>query len=247
MPLDVYLLPAGTSAEELTGRTVVVIDILRATTTITQALVAGAREVIPCLEIDEARKIAAGLPDAAVLGGERSGRRIEGFHLGNSPAEYTAEAVRDKTVIFTTTNGTRAMQLCRGARRVLLGAFNNLSAVVAELRGEDDFVLLCAGTDGHVTREDVLFAGAVIGTLIEYCPVPQPWNDEAFLASCAWGAIAGHEDKFLLSCLVESRGGRNLVSIGMAEDVAFAAKIDTTHVVAELQVNAWRIRPVRSD
>src|SRR5205823_10380648 len=141
-------------------KTVVVIDVLRATTTIVHALAAGAREVVPCLEVEDARRIAAELGKAAILGGERRGLPIPGFDVGNSPAEYTRQRVGGKTVVFTTTNGTRAMQRCKFASRVLLGAFVNFSAVCRELAVVDHVALVCAGTDGHVTREDTLLAGA---------------------------------------------------------------------------------------
>src|SRR5438067_13583166 len=99
--LDVYLLPDLVESAALAGEMVVVIDVLRATTTIIHALAAGAREVVPCLEIDEARGVAGRLGKAAVLGGERGGVAIAGFDLGNSPAEYTRERVGGKTVVFT--------------------------------------------------------------------------------------------------------------------------------------------------
>src|SRR5579862_6055151 len=128
--LHVHLLPALVEPEELAASTVVVIDVLRASTTINQALAEGATEVIPCLEVEEARRIAAGLPSGlTVLGGEREGLRIPDFDLGNSPGEYRPDTVAGKTVVFTTTNGTRAMIACRAASRVLVGAFVNWSAV----------------------------------------------------------------------------------------------------------------------
>jgi 2-phosphosulfolactate phosphatase len=164
--LDVFLLPDLAAPDELAGRTVVVVDVLRATTTIIHALAAGATEVVPCLEVDEAQRIAAQHPGAAVLGGERGGSKIPGFDLGNSPTEYTPAAVADKAVIFTTTNGTRAMDRCRRARRVLLGAFVNLSAICRELTAGRQIAIVCAGTDGRVTREDTLFAGAVVHELV---------------------------------------------------------------------------------
>src|SRR5438132_10850132 len=107
---------------------VVVIDVLRAAPTIFQALAAGATEVVPCLEVEEAKKIAVQIARSAILGGERGGKQIPDFDLGNSPAEYTPERVAGKTVVFTTTNGTRAMLRCEAARRVLIAAFTNLSA-----------------------------------------------------------------------------------------------------------------------
>src|SRR5262245_17681938 len=102
--LDVYLLPDLAEPAALAAKTVVVIDVLRATTTIVHALAAGAREVVPCLEVEEARQVAARLGKVAVLRGERGGVAIAGFDVGNSPAEYTRERVGGKTVVFTTTN-----------------------------------------------------------------------------------------------------------------------------------------------
>jgi 2-phosphosulfolactate phosphatase len=253
MPIDVYFLPDWTSTEEFADRTVIVIDILRATTTITQALAAGATEVIPCLEVEDAchieRRYAAPpeLERRTVLGGERGGCRIEGFQLGNSPAEYTKESVGGKTVLFTTTNGTRAMHQCRQAKRVLLGAFNNLSAVMAAVRGESDVALLCAGTNGRVTSEDVLFAGAVVHSFVANHSDRSLLNDEAILALDAWERLVNEGVKdHLVDRLRQSRGGRNLVQLGMFEDIAFAAQIDTTSVVAELNLAEWRIHPMRA-
>ena len=131
--VHVHLLPQLVRPEELAGTTVVVIDMLRATTTIVEALSAGAVAVIPCGEIEEARQCARQRSPAALLGGERGGRPIAGFDLGNSPAEYTAERVGGKTVVLTTTNGTRALLHSRQAARVLVAAFANCAATTAAL------------------------------------------------------------------------------------------------------------------
>ena len=168
--IDVFLLPALVQPEELAGRTVVVIDVLRATTTIVQALASGATQVIPCQEIADARNLAIELPCPLLLGGERGGKQIPGFDLGNSPAEYTRDVVAGKTIVFSTTNGTRAMLRCKAARRVVIGAFLNFSAVCRELAGEERIALVCAGTDGHVTREDTLLAGAIVDDLCRAIP-----------------------------------------------------------------------------
>lgn len=246
MTLHVHFLPSLIRPEALTGSTLLVIDVLRATTTITQALAAGTREVIPCLEVDEARRLAVPLRDTAVLGGERSGQRIAGFNLGNSPREYTPAVVKDKILVFTTTNGTRAMQSGRTAKRVLLGAFLNLSAVVNALQNEPHIALLCAGTDGHITQEDVLFAGAVVHRLCESGSPRSDQNDEALLASAAWQNLLHRGTESLVEELLISRGGRNLVELGMSEDVRFSAKIDTTSVLGELLLDDWRIRTLRA-
>jgi 2-phosphosulfolactate phosphatase len=238
--LDVYLLPDLVEPAALAGKTVVVIDVLRATTTIVHALAAGAREVAPCLEVDEARQAAAQLGGGVVLGGERGGVAIAGFDLGNSPAEYTRERVGGKTVVFTTTNGTRAMQRCKLAGRVLLGAFVNFSAVCREL-AERPIALVCAGTDGHVTREDTLLAGAIVDDLARSKKLQL--NDQALLAADAWQtALRLMTDRPLGMMLRESRGGRNLIDTGQENDIDLAAQMDRLDVVPELDLAAWRVR-----
>jgi 2-phosphosulfolactate phosphatase len=235
----------------LTDRVVVVIDVLRATTTITTALAHGAVQVIPCLEVDEARRAAGRQEGDALLGGERGGVRIPGFDLGNSPEEYTRSRVAGKTIVFTTTNGTRAMMACRGARRVLLGAFVNFSAVCHELSRaaaespETGIDLLCAGTRGEITREDVLLAGAICDELSRQFPTPLKVNDQADLAADAWRSAVermggGHP---LAEILRRSCGGRNLLESGQQRDIEIAAAIDTIDLIPLLDPAGWTIRP----
>ena len=242
--INVHLLPALVEPHELAGKTVVVIDVLRATTTIIQALAAGAKEVVPLLEVDEALALAAKLPGQAVLGGERGGKRIEGFDFGNSPLEYTPAAVGEKTLVFTTTNGTRAMLRCAQARRILIAGFVNFSAVCRELADEEQIEIVCSGTDGHVTREDTLLAGAIVEDCRRSQIDAMVCNDQAEIAADAWrtavGALAGRDP--LAAALRESRGGRNLIEIGQENDIDLAAQIDRFDIVPELDIAAWRIR-----
>ena len=165
--LTVHFLPSLLDPDELAGATAVVIDVLRASTTICHALAAGAREMIPCLEVDEAWRIAAAaVALRPILGGEREGVRIEGFDLGNSPEEYRPETVGGRAIVFTTTNGTAAMAACRAAQRVLIGAFVNFSAMCEQSRSRAQVHLICAGTKRKITREDVLCAGAIVDRLL---------------------------------------------------------------------------------
>lgn len=247
--LRVHLLPALTSPEELADRVVVVVDVLRATTTIAAALASGARQVIPCLEVEQARETARRQPGEVLLGGERNGVKIPGFDLGNSPEEYAPSRVAGKTVVFTTTNGTRAMMACRRARRVLLGSFVNFSAVCHELSREvgqsppPGLDLLCAGTRGEVTREDALLAGAVVDELTRQLPDQLDVNDQADLAADAWRKaverIRGGEP--LAEILRRSRGGRNVLELGQERDIAIAARIDSLEVLPVLDLSAWTI------
>lgn len=240
--IAVHLLPELVEPQQLAGKTAVVIDVLRATTTVVTALANGAREVLPCLEVADARAKAA-QAENPLLGGERGGLRIEGFQLGNSPAEYDERTVRDRTVIFTTTNGTRAMMRCKLAKRVLIAGFVNLSAVCRELTSEREIEIVCAGTDGHVTREDTLLAGAIVDDLSRLTDVPLKTNDQADIAADAWRAAVGQMtgSSLLGQALRASRGGRNLIEIGHENDIDLAAQMDRFDLVAELDLQTWRI------
>ncbi len=243
--LHVHLLPSLLAADTLTGVAVAVIDVLRATTTIAHALAAGASEVVPCREVNEARRVAEQRGETAVLGGERGGVKISGFHLGNSPAEYSPQAVAGKTVVFTTTNGTAALESCRAAKRVLLAAFVNASRIADRLEAEPAIHLLCAGTEGRITREDVLLAGMLTVDLASRLKGLARLNDEARLAADAWLQASNDVlDGFRLAeILADSHGGRHLQQIGLTRDIEDAVRIDSLDVVPELDVSRWRIRP----
>ena len=243
--LRAHLLPELTTPDDLSGRTVIVIDILRATTTIAHALAAGARRVIAFAELDAARELANSFPKGeALLGGERNGLPPEGFDLGNSPSDYTPERVGGKTIVFTTTNGTKAMIRCRRAQRVYLGAFVNLSVICRTLAAGDEVDLLCAGTNGQITREDVLFAGAVVEKLTGGDSAPHiELNDSARIARDAWRSLgpASADPQRLTEALLQSHGGRNVSALGLQNDIAAAAQIDRLNVVPSLDLGTMHI------
>jgi 2-phosphosulfolactate phosphatase len=236
--------------EQLAGSAVAVIDVLRATTTAIAALANGAREVLPCLTIEEAHKRAARFASGeALLGGERGGLAIEGFDLGNSPLEYTPEVVAGKSVVLTTTNGTKALLHCRAAAEIVLAAFVNLSAAAeflsqaARKRGSS-IDLVCSGTDGQVTREDVLLAGGLAAAIA----AEGNWqlSDSAAIARDAWqqvsGTASGEElNARLLPALIASRGGTNLCGLGMQADIEFAAQVDRFSLVPRFEAQAQSI------
>jgi 2-phosphosulfolactate phosphatase len=247
--LRVYKLPQAVDQTELIGSTVVVIDLLRATSTICQALASGAREVVPFLEIDDALA-AAGRTDRAdiVLGGERRGGKIPGFDVGNSPSEYTPQVVGGKRVFITTTNGTRAMHHARLASRVVLGSFLNLSAVVASIKDELSIDILCAGTDGCETYEDILAAGAIVYGIRETNGDHWQVNELARDARDEWDILllrAEREGRMPIEQLAlelrPTTGGRNLIGIGLDQDIVDCAQIDRYNIVPELDLKAWRI------
>ena len=150
--------PSGASALPGRDESAVVIDVLRATTTLTVALGHGARRVRDAVTPDEARAMKSSEPDA-LLCGERDGLKIEGFDLGNSPSEYESSVVRDRTLIFASTNGSLALRAAQPARRRILAAFVNLSRVAARLAGEARVVIVCAGKLGAFALEDAACAG----------------------------------------------------------------------------------------
>jgi 2-phosphosulfolactate phosphatase len=251
-PIFVHLLPDHFRPAELRDAVAVVIDVLRATSTIVHALAAGADAVVPCGEIDEAQRLAKGPPLGTVLlGGERGGLRIPGFDLGNSPAEYTREIVTGKTVVFTTTNGTRALLQAKEARRVLIGALSNVGAVVELLAEETGPVqLVCAGTERRITLEDVLCAGAIAHWFDLAATDADPGDDAtqlaiALFASCGHEYDRAHEDR-VLAILRNSRGGRNLIECGMEPDIAICAEQDKFDIVPELSRAPWEIRVARA-
>ncbi|MCI0334904.1 MAG: 2-phosphosulfolactate phosphatase [Planctomycetes bacterium] len=246
--LNVHNLPRDVAERELAG-SVVVIDLLRASSTICQALASGADEVVPFLEVEEALAASdeAGRSEI-VLGGERKGSRISGFDLGNSPCEYMPEAVAGRRVFFTTTNGTRALHHARLARRILVGAFVNLSAIAASVQDEPRVDILCAGTGGGETREDILAAGAMASRLAELWRESCDFNAAANAARREWEQVvarAASAGRPLIEQLAvelqDTQGGRNLLGIGLDRDLVDCAKIDNLSVVPKLDVPHWRI------
>ncbi|MCA9169359.1 MAG: 2-phosphosulfolactate phosphatase [Planctomycetales bacterium] len=241
----VHLLPDWVPLHELAGRTVVVVDVLRASSTLVAAISAGCERIVPCLEVPEARQLARDRQQAGadvLLGGERGGVPIAGFDLGNSPLEYTAERVRGKLLVFTTTNGTRAMMRAVGAERVLIGAFVNRAAVARQLAETDGVDVLCAGTDGQVSWEDSLFAGALLESLEDYGI--SAGNDAAELVRLAWRNLgeAGRTRAGLAESLRYGAGGQNVIRIGRAADIDWVAQVDLFDLVPELILSDWTIR-----
>ena len=249
----VHLLPRLIPHGFLRGGVAVVVDVLRATTVMVHALSAGCAEIIPCGEIDEAREIAAGLPEGTVLlAGERQGLPIPGFDLGNSPADFTPGVCKGKTLVMTTTNGTRAILASLDAERVYIASFGNLRATSTELSVQflkkdhkHPVHIICAGTDGHISLEDSLLAGALAAQLVN---VPAEHasscfgNDEALMVVCQWNDVERFLEKRTLSSLLSlGRGGRNLDGIGLAVDFDASSRVDHLPLVAMLEREPLRV------
>lgn len=217
MKLEVLLYPQGHPSGMLTDKKVVVLDILRATSTIVTALAHHAIEVIPVVEpaevVDLVRSIGAA---ECVTGGERKGLKIEGLELGNSPLEYTESGVRGKKVILCTTNGTKAIKWTQGAAEVIIGSYLNIDTVVDYLKtGSQDIVIICSGREMNVSLEDLACAGMIVQKLQAVLPELQ-LSDAAQIAK-----LAGKQSMQvkLEQFIKETDHGRYLIEIGMEADL----------------------------
>ena len=239
--LEVLFTPAefaGLRRRDLSETACVVIDVLRATSSMVMALANGARAIIPVEEISEAISLRRQDPEI-LLAGERDGLRISAemsggmaFDLGNSPGEFTSDMVKGKTIAITTTNGTRALRACAPAHAVVIASFLNLSAATRQVQslGARHLLLVCGGTYAEAGYEDVLCAGAMIDRLgVENTA---GLADSALLARKLYRL----ERADLVAALAQSRNGRRLLTRpDLRDDVAFCAQCDRTSVVARLE------------
>jgi len=246
--IEVYFTPQALAPNELAGRTVAVVDLLRASTTIAVALAAGAKEILPAVSTEEALRVAQNLErDQVVLAGERKSVRIEGFALGNSPGEFTSEAVGGKTVVLTTSNGTQALIAAQGAKEVVVAAAVNFSAVVQRLRpaleATGDLAILCSGHDRQFALEDAFAAGRLAKVLLPEGGLRRVQVNDGALASLE---IARHFGEKWLRALRASRHGQELALLGFSDDLKACAAQDTHPVVpiyADRRITAHRPAP----
>ncbi|MBC7772182.1 MAG: 2-phosphosulfolactate phosphatase [Pyrinomonadaceae bacterium] len=244
--VTVSFLPRLPDDVELSGLAVVVVDLLRASTTITYALHAGAKYVVPCRTREEALAVPPRLAhrtnDApgVLLGGERCGVKIDGFDLGNSPAEYTRERVAGRVVAFTTTNGTHAILQSAAGGCVVIGCYANLRVLAQELVDAGRPVHInCAGTGGAVTMEDCLFAGRLCTELMER-GYQLATSDETCMARALYQQ-AKRDPGGELGLMRSSVGGRNLQAIGHEADIELCRREDVCPVVPVFDVKSGQI------
>lgn len=231
--------------------TAVVIDTLRFTTTACQALLAGASSIMVAATVEEAQHLAASRTPRPLLCGERECHPIGGFDLGNSPYEYSPQAVKNRRLIFTTTNGTRAVAAVQSASQVLLAGLVNRRAVCRRLRQQTvgRLAIVCAGTDGEIAWEDVLTAGALVDELTsDHESVNVRFacgNDSARLALAAWHELSTQSGSVtperIQSMIGRGRGGENLLKAGYGRDVGFAAQLDSLDIVPQSTDNDCRL------
>ena len=230
MRVDVCFTTDELVCVDLQNAHVIMVDVLRASTTMVAALSAGASGIWPVSTPGEARKLRE--ERDVLIGGERHGLALEGFDLGNSPDEYTRQAVGDPWIALTTTNGTRALLTAAAAATLWVGCFNNLASIVEgiEYCSPDTLVISCAGTEGgtRVAAEDVLFAGM----LLDHLDVDEArQTDGARLARdfsrMQQGSLSGTMQTF--------RSGAMLQEIGLGRDIERAGQLNCCSVIPHCQ------------
>lgn len=227
--VDVVLYAAAATAERIAGNAVAVTDVFRATSVIVEALHNGAERVIPVVTVEEAFLLRDKFhPSKAVLGGEREMIRVEGFDLGNSPMDYTPEKVRDKTVIISTTNGTRAIHNSRHATEIYIASFLNMGAVCRKLAAsDDDITIVCSGRKDRFTAEDGLCAGAMAGILAaEY---GYALTDIADVMRRMWDDSRGD----IRERLSTTRHYNDMMCKGLDPDIEFSLRQDIYDIVPQ--------------
>ena len=215
---------------DLHGRTAIVIDILRATTSIVTAFSTGANTVYPVADVEEARRLSEELGEQALLCGERGGVKLPGFDLGNSPREYTRDRVAGRSIVMTTTNGTNAVKTARTAAAILLCSLGNIGAVSRQVADDDcDITIICAGTEGRLSKDDLFCGGMLIASLVAPGHVRE-LSDGARIGMEWYLSRAGRAEYVLRS----SQHGQRLVALGFEDDLPVCAQIDTCS-----QVPVW--------
>ena len=239
MHIDIHFSPFPLSPHLLSDRTVVVIDILRATSVMVHAMSQGAQEIIPARTVEEAFQVAKTLPqNTMLLGGERESKKIEGFDLGNSPREYMAEKVRGKRLILTTTNGTRAFHSVSSAAEILVGSFLNVGATGQRcLEGERDLLLFPSGDEGSFSLEDTVCGGMLIDWIIRKGGKLVVLTDASHSAHILYQRFQNN----IVEVFYLSHHGRDLVDRGFEEDLAYCARVDMTNIVPVYKDGVIRI------
>lgn len=224
--LEVCLTPALLNLYDISNSIVVVIDVLRATSSITYGIDNGATAIIPVSQVEECQAYGA---SGFLLAAERNGEVVEGFDFGNSPFSYAKDKVEGKTIVLTTTNGTKAMHMAqKTARQVVIGSFLNLTSLCNYLRDAGkDVLLLCAGWKDNFNLEDTLFAGAVVNILrkdfVQF--------DDASVAAEDMYSLAKDD---LRAYLKKSSHNHRLEKLNIEEDVKFCLQVDICEAIPVL-------------
>jgi 2-phosphosulfolactate phosphatase len=223
--IDVCLSPELMHLHDVSDKSVVVVDILRATSCMVTAFAHGVDSIMPVADLEECRAMSK---QGYITSGERNGEKVDGFDKGNSPFEYMEE-IRGKKIAFTTTNGTQAINKSIGARDVVIGAFLNLTAVSNYVHeSPNNILVVCAGWKGRVNLEDTLFAGAVVEKLKDDVRIE---DDSALIAQHLYNLAKHDKVEFLKSASHIQR----LKRLGISEDIKYCLTEDKFNVVPRLK------------
>jgi len=230
--IDVCLSPDLMHLYKTDDRTIVVVDILRATSCMTTALAFGIQSITPFALLEECR---AKKDQGYFISGERDGKKVEGFDLGNSPFEYMDEKLKGQNIAFTTTNGTQAIAKSIGAREIVIGSFLNLSALAKYIRqGKNDILIVCAGWKGRFNLEDTLFAGALIESLKDHVEL----ECDAPLASLV---LYQQAKSNMIGFLKDASHVKRLANLDIFEDIKFCLTADHFNVVPVFKGSRFEI------
>ncbi|MDT8716738.1 2-phosphosulfolactate phosphatase family protein [Clostridium sp. 19966] len=228
MNADIIISADDIKESKIRDKVVIVIDMLRATSVITTAFMNGCKNVIPVLTVERALEIAKD-KKGCILGGERKAVKIEGFDCSNSPLEYTSDIIKNKELIMTTTNGTRAINECKAAHKILIGCLLNAKACSeAASKYDRDVVIVNAGTYGQFSMDDFICSGYIIECMTKQEKIKL--TDIAFTAKHIYKQ---HED--ILSFIKDANHFNVIKSLGLEEDLNYCIQKDITDVVPYLQ------------
>lgn len=225
MQIDVIASVAEARSDDLVGRTVMVIDVLRATSNMATGLAHGCLGIVPVETVQQAK----GLQEPGdLLGGERNCKKLAGFDLGNSPLEYMDDTVLSKRILMTTTNGTRAMQKAQKAQTLLACSLLNAKACAAYAAGlRKDIILLCSGTQDEFSLEDGLCAGLVLDELMQQFTGEIGASDFALAMHACYLKLQANLTDALLNC----SNGKRLAKIGYQDDILYCAQVNKLNIV----------------
>ncbi len=238
MNINVIISPCGLEELYFTNKSVVVIDVLRASNTIINALQNGAKEIIPVPAVEFAVKVSGGMfGGQTLLGGERNTKKIEGFALGNSPLEYGSEVVEGKTIVFYTSNGTPAITKAKFSEYLTVCSFANLTAVAKKLiKRKSDFEILCAGRNNSLSLEDFICAGSLIEEISKT-------KNNLKLSDSAKASVALNQkmNENIEKILAETDHAKLLIENGFEEDIKFCSQLNTSDIVPVFIDNSLKL------
>lgn len=227
MKIDIIISANDIKKEKIENKTVVVIDMLRATSVITTAMNNGCKGVIPVLTVEDAADIVRNSKEEFVLGGERNALKIEGFHYSNSPLEYTRESIEGKTLVMTTSNGTKAITRCESANNILIGAMVNAKATAKKIvELNKDVVIVNAGTGGEFSIDDFLCSGYIID-----CVLNAVQTERSDIAVTSHYIYKNNED--IHSFIKYASHYKRIIELGLEADLEYCCRKDIIDIVPE--------------